>query len=324
MDNSTTPEIMSVAAVIPCYQEKAHILEVIAQIGPEVDRIIVVDDACPDGTGRHVEVECRDTRLVVLFHESNQGVGGATLSGYRKAIELRAQVIVKIDGDGQMDPGMIEKIVRPIVSGRADYAKGNRFYNVEGVSEMPRMRLLGNLFLSFASKLSSGYWHIFDATNGFTAIHANVAAHLPLEKIDRGYFFESDLLFRLNISRAMVADVPMQSHYGNETSSLRISRILFPFIWKHSSNLFRRVIYSYFIRDFTIASIELVLGLALIGFGTIFGAFEWYQSYATGIPATAGTVIIAALPFLVGSQLFISFLNFDVNNQPDTPLHHVL
>ena len=324
MDNSTTPEIMSVAAVIPCYQEKEHILEVIAQIGPEVDRIIVVVDACPDGTGRHVEIECRDPRLVVLFHVSNQGVGGATLSGYRKAIEMDAQVIVKIDGDGQMDPGMIEKIVRPIVSGRADYAKGNRFYNVEGVSEMPRMRLLGNLFLSFASKLSSGYWHIFDATNGFTAIHANVAAHLPLEKIDRGYFIESDLLFRLNISRAMVADVPMQSHYGNETSSLRISRILFPFIWKHSSNLFRRIIYSYFIRDFTIASIELVLGLALIGFGTIFGAVEWYQSYSTGIPATAGTVIIAALPFLVGSQLFISFLNFDVNNQPDTPLHNVL
>lgn len=324
MDSLPQPTGPSIAVVIPCFKEKAHILDVISKIGAEVSQIIVVDDACPDNTGTFVEENCEDARVSVLFHEKNQGVGGATLTGYREAIGLKAEIIVKIDGDGQMDPSQIEAISRPVAKGRADYAKGNRFYNPSGVSQMPRLRLLGNLILSFGSKMSSGYWQIFDATNGFTAIHARVAEQLPFDKIDKGYFFESDILFRLNIARAVVSDVPMDSHYGNETSSLRVSRILWKFMRKHLSNLSRRIFYSYFLRDFTVASIELVFGIILVAFGLIFGGSEWYGNLLTGIPATPGTVIIAALPLLVGSQLLISFINFDVSNQPRVPLQQLL
>ena len=186
---------------------------------------------------------------------------------------------------------------------------------------MPGVRLFGNLVLSFASKMSSGYWKIFDPTNGFTAIHRKVAQELALDKISNDYFFESDMLFQLNIARAVVADVPIQAIYGEENSSLKISRILFPFVGKHLANFFRRIAYSYFLRDFSIASIELIIGLIFVTFGAIFGGLEWYKSTVTGTTATAGTVIIAALPLLVGSQLLISFLNFDVNNQPNQPLH---
>ncbi len=311
----------SVAVVIPCYRETANILSVLAKIGDTVDMIFVVDDACPDGTGAHVRDNCSDPRVDVTVLERNLGVGGATMAGYRKALESGAEVIVKLDGDGQMDPALIPKLVRPIFAGRADYTKGNRFYNSDTVSAMPGLRLLGNLLLSFASKTSSGYWHIFDPTNGYTAIHRKVLEQLPFSRISKGFFFESDMLFRLNIARAVVVDIPMPAIYNSEESSLRISRILLPFMARHTSNLFRRIVYSYFLRDFTIASVELVIGLILVVFGTLTGAYFWHESNATGVPATTGQVILAALPFLVGSQLLISFLNFDTSNRPDRPLH---
>jgi dolichol-phosphate mannosyltransferase len=310
-----------IAVVIPCYREKHQILEVLHKFDGSIDHIIVIDDACPDNTGDFVRKNFTDTRLHVIVHKNNQGVGGATLTGYAKAIELEADIIVKVDGDGQMDPAMIQTLVRPIQRGEADYAKGNRFYRLNGLSKMPALRLIGNLALSFASKMSSGYWKIFDPTNGFTAIHRKVAQELPLEKISKDYFFESDMLFQLNISGAVVADVPIQAIYGDETSSLKISRILMPFFAKHLYNFLRRIAYNYFLRDFSIASIELIVGLVFITFGTIFGGIEWYKSSISGVTATAGTVIIAALPLMVGSQLLISFLNFDVHNQPDRPLH---
>tara|TARA_B100001250_G_C19405662_1_gene616728 strand:- start:108 stop:677 length:570 start_codon:yes stop_codon:yes gene_type:complete len=189
---------------------------------------------------------------------------------------------------------------------------------------MPPLRLAGNLMLSFASKMSSGYWKLFDPTNGFTAIHAKVIEQLPLNKFHKGYFFESDMLYQLNMVRAVVIDVPIKAIYGNEKSSLKIPKILLPFLTRHIINLLRRITYNYFLHDFSIASIELVIGLFFIAFGSIFGGIQWYNSSITGVTASAGTVVIAALPLMVGSQLLISFLNFDVHNQPNQPLHRNL
>ena len=317
----TTKQPPRVFAIVPCYRERSRIMAVLAAFDAAVSNIIVVDDGCPDATGRHVVESCRDPRVEVLFHERNQGVGGATLTGYWRALELGADIIVKIDGDGQMDPRFISTLVRPILDGRADYAKGNRFYLLEGVSGMPALRLIGNLALSFASKLSSGYWRVFDPTNGFTAIHARVAQLLPRRGIDFGYFFESDMLFNLNLLRAVVIDVPMKAVYGDERSKLSIPKVMGPFLWKHLRNLGWRIAYSYFIRDFSIASVELVVGLVSFTFGTMFGLFRWYDSIATGIPAATGVVMLSAVTFLLGAYLLIGFLNFDIQNQPETPLH---
>ena len=164
-----------ITVVVPCYRERDSILSVLEKIEQSVDHIVVVDDACPDKTGELVQAKCIDERVQVIVHEKNLGVGGATLSGYERAIELGADVIVKVDGDGQMDPKLIPNLVRPICNGTADYTKGNRFFRLEGIFAMPVSRIMGNLILSFASKLSSGYWSIFDPTNGFTAIHTKVA-----------------------------------------------------------------------------------------------------------------------------------------------------
>ena len=318
---NTLKSRLNVVAVMPCFRETSRVLEVLRRFDDTVSHILVVDDACPDKTGKLVREQTSDPRVEVIIHKSNQGVGGATLTGYRRALALNADIIVKVDGDGQMDPGMVSSIIRPITAGRADYAKGNRFFRLEGVSAMPLSRLIGNLGLSFASKLSSGYWKNFDPTNGFTAIHARVAKILPLDRIDKSYFFESDMLYQLNVTRAVVADVPMEAVYGEETSSLKVSRVLLPFSIKHARNFLRRIFYTYFLSDFNVATLELVIGLLMSGFGFIFGLVKWQESITSGNPAATGVIILAALPLLIGSYLLISFLNFDVQNQPDRPIH---
>ena len=312
----TLPAHEAVAVVIPSYKVTRHILGVIAGIGPEVARIYVVDDKCPDGSGAFVREHCRDPRVVVLEHEVNQGVGGAVMTGYRAAIADGARVMVKIDGDGQMDGSLIPNFIAPILAGEADYTKGNRFFNLERLGAMPPLRLFGNAVLSLMTKLSSGYWDLFDPTNGFTAIHADAARYLPFDKISKRYFFESDMLFRLNILGAVVADVPMDAVYGDEESNLKVSKVLPEFLGKHASRLVKRYVYLYLLRDFNIGSLYSILGALLCLAGLIFGGLHWVQSAATGAPASSGTVMVAALPVIIGIQFLIAFLHYDVSNVP--------
>lgn len=309
-----------IAVVIPSYRVTRHILAVIASIGPMVQQVIVVDDACPDGSGALVEAQCRDARVVVLRHEANQGVGGAMLNGYRHAIDSGADIIVKVDGDGQMDLGLLPRFVAPIAAGMADYTKGNRFYDLSQIGQMPTLRLVGNAALSFMAKFSSGYWDVFDPTNGYTAISARVARLLPMDKISRRYFFETDMMFRLGTFRAVIVDVPMDAKYADEVSNLKISRVLGEFLVKHVRNFCKRIFYNYFLRDLSIASLELVAGLVLLSFGAGFGAVEWLRGIASGVPTTAGTVMLAAMPVLVGLQLLLAFLSYDVASVPKSPL----
>jgi len=316
-----SPEI---AVVVPCYRARAQILGVLARIGPECGAIYVVDDACPEESGRRVREECRDPRVRVLAHPQNQGVGGATLTGYRAALEDGARVLVKLDADGQMDPALIPNLVGPILAGEADYAKGNRFFDLEGLRSMPAVRLLGNSALSFLSKVSTGYWDLFDPTNGLTALHAAVARRLPLDKLARRYFFESDLLFRLGTLRAVVVDVPMAASYGDERSQLRVTSALFEFAWKHLRNAAKRVFYGYFLRDFSFASLQLVIGTLFVLGGAWFGIDRWMAGSQSGVSSTSGTVMLAALPVLLGVQLLLGFLGYDMNNVPRQVIHRRL
>ncbi|MGJ7914358.1 glycosyltransferase family 2 protein [Massilia sp. LXY-6] len=318
---TAAPAAAPVAVVIPSYKVTRHILGVIAGIGPEVARIYVVDDKCPDGSGAFVRANCRDPRVVVIEHAQNQGVGGAVMSGYRAAIADGATVIVKVDGDGQMDAGLIPNFIAPILAGEADYTKGNRFFDLERIGSMPPMRLFGNAMLSFLTKLSSGYWDLFDPTNGYTAIHADAARYLPFDKISRRYFFETDMLFRLNTLGAVVADVPMDAVYGDEVSNLKISRIISEFAAKHVRNFFKRLFYNYYLRNMSLASIELPLGVAMLLFGAVFGIIHWINAERHGLATPAGTVMVAALPVIMGVQLILAFLAYDIASVPRRPLH---
>ena len=313
-----------VAVVIPSYRVKSHIMNVLERIGDEVARVYVVDDRCPEKSGQFVLDNCQDRRVTVLFHEENQGVGGAVITGYKRAAQEGAAVIVKVDGDGQMDPALIGNFVQPILEGRADYTKGNRFYNIEGVWTMPFPRLIGNAVLSFVTKLSSGYWDIFDPTNGFTAISARLVPHLPLHKISRRYFFELDLLFRIGTIRASVLDVPMAAVYGTEQSNLQILKILPEFIFSNLKNFLKRLVYSYFLRDFSVASLELAFGTLFLLFGTIFGGQAWIRSAVTGVTASTGIIMLATLPVILGVQFLLSFIAFDFAAVPRRAIHPFL
>ena len=305
-----------IAVVIPSFKVKKHILSVINNIGEDISIIYVIDDACPENTGSYVEANCSDNRVVVIRNVRNLGVGGAVMEGYKAAIMSGAEIIVKVDGDGQMDPALIPLFLTPIIKGEADYTKGNRFYNIESLEKMPRVRLFGNAILSFMTKISSGYWDLFDPTNGYTAIHSDIARQLPFSKISNRYFFETDILFRLNTLRAVAIDIPMDAKYSGEVSNLKVHRVVGDFMIKHIKNFSKRIFYNYYLRDMSIASIELPLGVILLLFSVIYGSIKWFSASETGISTPSGTVMLSALPALMGLQLILAFFAYDISAVP--------
>lgn len=309
-----------IAVVIPCFKVKAKILGVLKTIPDFIDLIYIVDDSCPQGTGSFVLSKIRDKRVTVIKHSTNLGVGGAVISGYKAAIKNKSQIIVKMDGDGQMNPLLIRPLIDPIINGAADYTKGNRFYDLEVVKRMPIIRLIGNSILSFITKISSGYWQIFDPTNGFTAINANLIKLLPLQKISKRFFFESDMLFRLNILRAVVQDIPMEAKYEDEVSNLNIMKIIPEFAYKHLRNTFKRISYSYYLRGMSIASLELPIGFFFLIFGLIYGWIQWDIFSSINLNTPPGKVMLSALPILAGLQLLLNFLNYDFISTPTKPI----
>ena len=311
---------MRIAVAIPCYKVTQHVLGVIAAIGPEVEAIYAVDDACPDGSGRFIEEHNRDPRVRVLYNPQNLGVGGAIVTAYKAAIADGMDIVVKIDGDGQMNPALLPQFVRPLLSGAADYTKGNRFFRPESVQGMPPLRLFGNAVLSFLTKLSCGYWNIMDPTNGYTAARTCVLSELPLDKLEQRYFFETDMLYHLNTMRAVVHDVPMDAVYADEESSLKVSKVLPEFMLKHVNRFLKRYVSVYLLRDFNLGSLYSLLGLLLCAVGVLFGGWQWWRSSMTGLPASSGTVMVAALPLIIGIQFLIAFLHHDVERVPTEPL----
>lgn len=310
-----------IAVVIPAYKVSNHIIEVVSEIGKEVDAIYVIDDACPEGSGKLVSSKIRDKRVRVITHKANQGVGGAVISGYKAALKDGADVIVKLDGDGQMDPALIGDLVFPIVTGKADYTKGNRFDSITGLRQMPGIRIFGNGALSLMTKISTGYWNVTDPTNGFTAIHSEVLAGIDLEMLSKRFFFESDLLFRLSLAKAVVWDIPMESRYGTEKSNLKISRALFEFTFKHGINFHKRLFYNYYLREMSAASIELPFGILMSWWGLLFGIAKYVESLESGTPATAGTVMLSAVPLILGIQLILAFISYDIASVPKRVRH---
>lgn len=311
----------SVAVIIPCYKVTRHIQGVVASLGSDVHAIYCVDDACPDASGDFIERNVNDPRIRVLRHAQNKGVGGAVMTGYKAAIADGHSILVKVDGDGQMEGRLVANFIAPIARGEADYTKGNRFWDLGRIGDMPLVRRIGNLGLSFLAKASSGYWDVFDPTNGFTAIHAEVAAALPFDSISERYFFETDILFRLNTMRAVVVDVPMDARYADEVSGLKVSKILFEFSAKHLRNTFKRIMYRYFLRDISIASFELVVGSALLLFSLVFGIWNWVSYAQSESAAPVGTIMVAVVTFVSGLQFLLAFANFDIASVPRQPLH---
>jgi glycosyltransferase involved in cell wall biosynthesis len=303
-----------VAVVIPAFKVRDHILTTLAGIGPEVAAIYVVDDACPENTGEHVRKNCADARVRVIRVERHLGVGGATTRGYREALGEEMDILVKMHADGRTDPARIASIVRPLIDGDADYAKGNRFFDLDDVSGVSWRALIGNSMESFVGKVSSGYWDVTDPGNAFTALHGTVARAIGLDKLARDESFEYDVLLRLAMLRAVVVDVPMPARVSRGRARARLPR-------KLVSRTLKRLTYGYLLRDFNAGTLQFLTGMLLLMVGAVYGGTQWYTASASGFPATPGTVMLAALPLLVGAQLLIAAFRYEVTNVPRRPLH---
>lgn len=311
---------MHIAVVIPAYRVEKEIARVVQHIPAFVDHIIVVDDCSPDHIGQAIE-PLRSERVRYVRHTTNQGVGGAMLTGYAIALGLGAEVIVKMDGDDQMDSDHLPLLLLPILRGEADYTKGNRFVHTYALGQMPPIRRIGNFGLTFLTKLATGYWNMFDPNNGYTAMHARVLRLINTDAISRRYFFESSVLMDLQRVRAVVEDVPMPARYGEEASSLSIRHTLVNFPINLAKGFSRRLARQYFLYDFNVVSLLLLLGLPMLFFGVIWGAVNWYHSIASGQVASTGTVLLAVLPIIVGFQCLLQALALDIGSVPRTPLH---
>ncbi len=304
-----------VHVVIPAYNVAAHIGHVLKSLPCFVDAVTVVDDGSTDETVDVVET-CGDERVTVIRHRRNRGVGAAMVSGFRDALRHPDGVIVKMDGDGQMDPAYLSALLEPIVEGRCDYAKGNRFLRQRELGVMPKHRLMGNFILTFLTKLASGYWNVFDPQNGYLAIKAAALRLLDLDRLSPRYFFENDMLINLNIFGLRVTDVPIPAVYADERSAMNIGNILcaFPF------HLFRGYWYRFYrkhvLRDFSAVALFMLTGLPLLAFGVGFGAYTWVQSFLLNRFASTGTVMLSVLPFLVGFELVLQALVLDIKETP--------
>jgi dolichol-phosphate mannosyltransferase len=304
-----------IAVVIPAYRVSGQIEEVLDAMPEGIDRIWIVDDASPDDVAAKVR-NLADPRISLIRHEENRGVGGATLSGMKAALDAGADILVKCDGDGQMDPGNIPMLVRPLLDGDADYAKGSRFQHFDALRSMPKRRFIGNIGLTFLTKAASGYWNMLDPVNGFIAVRAEVLRGLNLSDIASRYFFETDMLIRLNILEARVIDVPLPARYGDEHSALSIPRTLIGFPAKLLIGLIRRIFWRYVFYDISPVAVFASLGLAMTSFGVIFGSYHWIRNSMHQFPTPIGTVILAALPTILGFELLLQAIVLDIQNTP--------
>lgn len=306
----TSSDIKHIAVVIPCYKVERHIRQVVADVPDFVDHIILVDDCSPDNTPQLID-SLASERIIALHHEANQGVGGAMLTGFRKAIEIGADAVVKLDGDGQMDCHYIAPLMEALQQGY-DFAKGNRLYDRQSLRRMPALRRIGNMGIGFMVKAASGYWNVTDPVNGFFAIRTSLLQRMDLDRVAKRFFFESSMLIEMYYGGARIHEVAMPAIYADEKSNLSISKTLFSFPPKLFAALCRRLHLRYFVYDFNICSLYLLVGLPCFLFGLIFGICEWVHYASISSPSPTGTIMVAVLTFILGFQMLLAAVQHDI------------
>jgi glycosyltransferase involved in cell wall biosynthesis len=304
---------LKVAVVVPAYREELHVADVIRTMPDLVDHVVVVDDCSPDGTYA-VASEAADPRTEVVRHEVNTGVGGAIVTGHRRALAAGADVSVVMAGDGQMDPAYLPALLDPVVDGYG-FAKANRFYSATSFAGMPRHRVVGNVGLTFLTKVASGYWNLVDPQNGYTAIRRDVLERLPLDRIAARYEFENDQLVWLNILDVRAIDVPIPAVYGDETSTMRLHVVVPRLLSLLARGFWRRIWRKYVLWSFSPIALLLIAGLLLTGFGLVVGVWAIASSIGPG-SASTGTWLLAVAPALVGVQFLVNALVLDIQATP--------
>lgn len=308
----------TVGVVIPAFEVSEWLPGVVRAIPEFVDHVAIVDDCSRDDTRTVAQgLASGDPRVHVIAREHNGGVGAAMKAGYRFLLSLGCEVLVKVDGDGQMDPRQMDSLVDPLVDGWADYAKGSRLSTRADIGAMPFHRLLGSIALTVLTKAASGYWQMLDPQNGYVAVTSATLEQLDMDRIDDRYFFENSMLIGLNITRARCMDVHMPAAYGGESSSMSIGRVMLDFPPKLLRGFCRRMLKRHLVVDFSPVFPLFTAGLMLLIAGATWGGYHWWLSAQTGVVATTGTVMLAVLPIFVGLQMLLQALVMDIENSRD-------
>ena len=302
---------LKIAVAIPCYKVEQHLQQVVAGLPDFIDIILLVDDCSPDGTPALVDRLADGNRIVAIHHERNQGVGGAMKTAFRKAIELKTDIVVKLDGDGQMDASYIVPLVEALKD--AEFAKGNRLFDRQMLRRMPTIRRIGNMGVGFMVKAASGYWNVSDPVNGFFAIRISTLTKMDLGRVADRYFFESSMLIEMHYTGARISEVPMPAIYADEQSNLSVGRTLYSFPPRLVATWLRRLRLSYFVYDFNICSLYLMVGLPSFLFGLVFGIANWIHYASMSCPSPTGTIMVAVLTFILGFQMLLAAAQYDIS-----------
>ncbi len=308
-----------VGVVVPAYNEEKLISEVIKTIPDFVDKIIVVDDVSKDRTVEKVS-QCQEElgdKLILIKHEKNQGVGVALVTGYKKAIDLGMDVTAVMDGDAQMDPEELHKIVAPIVENRTDYIKGNRLFTGKAWEIIPRHRYLGNAVLSLLTKIASGYWHVADSQAGYTAISSKALKTLRLDDLYPGYGYPNHLLVKLNVGNCRVRNVPVRPIYDiGEKSGIKLYKIIPRLSWLLFKSFLWRMKEKYIIRDFH--PLVFFYGFSFVLFVLsifLFIRLLWVWYAGGSIPKVNALGLMFTL--ITGFQSLFFAMWFDMENNKD-------
>ena len=306
-----------IAAVIPAHNEAAHIGAVLDALPDTIDYAVVVDDGSTDTTGAEIAAAATrlGDRLQVVTHETNGGVGAARVSGMRQVLERAdADIVVSLDGDGQMDVAYLGRLLDPVVDGY-DFSKGNRFFTSSSFESMPSHRIFGNIALTFMTKLATGYWSIFDPQNGFTALRVSTLARLDLNTIATGYAYENDLIGRLGLVRARIADVDIPAVYGNEVSGINLDTVvpeISHVLWRTFA---RRFWLTYVLRSFSPVALFAFFGAPLLLFSLVFGTSVVIGAIGPS-EVSAANAVLTSLTFSTGFTLLLAALVIDVLGEP--------
>jgi glycosyltransferase involved in cell wall biosynthesis len=303
----------TIGVVVPAYNEERLIAQAVDSIPDFVDCIIVVDDGSSDSTGKIVEdIISQDARVRLVRHEQNRGVGATIGTGYIWCRDNDVDIAVVMAGDAQMDPADLPGLLDPVVEDRADYAKGNRLVTGEAWTRIPRHRYLGNMVLTFMTKIASGYWHVTDSQCGYTALSKRALQMLPLEHIYPRYGMPNDFLVTLNIYNMRVTDLPVKPIYDiGEQSGLKVRNIVFPLSFLITRLFFRRMIQKYVIRDFHPLVLFYAFGIALliVDIPLIVRLFALWFEKGSIPPINALTIVFCTF---MGFQCLLFAMLFDM------------
>ena len=305
----------TIAVVVPCYNEETQIERVIKTMPEFVDKIVVIDDFSDDRTAEIVESLAKtDSKIELIKETQNRGCGGALAAGYIWARNNDFDIVVRMDGDGQMDPSELKLLLNPVVNGETDYAKGNRLFSGEAFEMIPKARYFGNAVLSLLTKIASGYWHVADSQSGYTAMNNNILKTLDWRFMYTRYGQPNHLLIMLNVYNFRVRDISIKPVYGvGEKSGMKVRKVIFTLSWLLLKNFLWRMREKYFIRDFHPLIFFYILGfsfsiLTLILFGRLF--FKWWLvGYIPPINALA-----AMFSFMSASLFTLFAMWFDMES----------